>query len=368
MLNPATLPAIQAALAAAGLDGWLLFDFRGINPVAAGLLQLDGLVTRRVFAYLPRRGVPTAITHAIEQGPWHRWPAAWNRVTYSAWPELERALASLVRGQRVAMEYSPGDAVPYLDRVPAGVLEMVRTAGADVVTSGELTSRFYAVWEPDHRAAHSRAAATISAIAREAIQLAGARTSAGEGITEYAVQTWILERFARAGLETVDAPTVAVGPNAANPHYAPTASQTSPIVRGDVLLIDLWAREPGQPFADQAWVGVLGAPDDQTTRVWNAVRDARDAAIALLRTETAAGHSLRGRTSTVRHAASLRPAGTARSSRTGRVIPSTPATFTDRARTSTIWSRARSGCSFPALPSRSSPECTSPASWAFGAR
>ena len=120
MLTPDTLPRLQAALAEAGLDGWLLFDFHGANPIAAGLLGLEGMVSRRVFAYVPRDGAPTAITHAIEQGPWRRWPPAWRRERYSGWRELESHLASLVQGKRVAMEYSPGDAVPYLDRVPAG--------------------------------------------------------------------------------------------------------------------------------------------------------------------------------------------------------------------------------------------------------
>lgn len=294
MLRPETLSVVQAVLADAGLDGWLLYDFRGLNPIAAGVLSLDGMVTRRVFAYVPRAGLPTAITHAIEQGPWHRWPVSWHRVVYSGWRELETAVSALVRGKRVAMEYSPGDAVPYVDRVPAGVLELVRQAGAEVVTSGELVSRFYATWDATHRAAHVRAAEAIAVIARDAFRAAGEGMLAGPPPTEYALQTWILERFARAGLETHDAPIVAIGRNAANPHYAPTADHTATIARGDVLLIDLWAREAGQPFADQTWMGVMGSPDTETVRAWEAVRDARDAAIALLRERVAAGHPVRG--------------------------------------------------------------------------
>src|SRR5918995_6471152 len=120
MLPPSELPRLQRALADAGLDGWLLFDFHGANPVAAGVLGLDGMVTRRVFAFVPREGAPTAVTHAIEQGPWHRWPGEWKRERYSSWRTLESVLGTLLGGKRVAMEYSPGDAVPYLDRVPAG--------------------------------------------------------------------------------------------------------------------------------------------------------------------------------------------------------------------------------------------------------
>ena len=158
MLTPETLPDLQRALADANLDGWLLFDFQGLNPIAAGALALDGFVTRRVFGWIPREGVPVAVTHDIEQGPWHRWPKQWKRVRYSSWKVLEQTLASMVKGKRVAMEYSPGDAVPYLDRVPGGVLEMVRAAGAEIVSSGTLVSRFYAMWTDVQLASHKRAA------------------------------------------------------------------------------------------------------------------------------------------------------------------------------------------------------------------
>jgi len=294
VLTPETLPRIQAALAEAGLDGWLLFDFRGMNPIAAGILQLKGLQTRRVYAYVPRQGVPTAVTHAIEQGPWEQWPAGWKRVVYSGWRELEAAIASLVRRQRVAMEYSPGDAVPYVDRVPAGVVELVRAAGADVVSSGELISRFYAVWTPEQAAAHRRSAAAIAEIGREALRVAGREAAAGRPTTEYALQRWILGRFARAGLEATDPPIVAIGPHAANPHYGPSETHSTPIAPGDVLLVDLWAREPGQPYADQTWMGVLGAPSVETVRVWEAVRDARDAAIQFLRDRVPTGQAIPG--------------------------------------------------------------------------
>ncbi len=294
MLTPETLPRIQTALSDAGLDGWLLYDFRGANPVAAGILQLKGLQTRRIYAYVPARGVPTAITHAIEQAPWEHWPSTWARVVYSGWRELEAAIAGLVRRQRVAMEYSPGDAVPYVDRVPAGVIELVRAAGADVVSSGELISRFYAVWTEAQLAAHRRAAVAIAAIGQEGLRLAGADAARGEPQTEYGLQRWILDRFARAGLQADEPPIVAIGPNAANPHYGPSEQPATVIATGAVLLIDLWAREPGQPYADQTWMGVLGTPTSQVIRVWEAVRDARDAAIQLLRDRLPTGKPLRG--------------------------------------------------------------------------
>src|SRR5689334_12579733 len=158
-LTPALLPEVQKVLAAADLDGWLLYDFRGTNPIASAMLGLEGLVSRRVFAFIPRSGAPIAVTHAIEQGPWKDWPRDWKKVVYSGWRGLEQEVAAVVKGKRVAMEYAAGDAIPYLDRIPAGVLELVRASGAkDVVTSADLVTRFFAGWTADGLASHTRAA------------------------------------------------------------------------------------------------------------------------------------------------------------------------------------------------------------------
>lgn len=294
MLQPQSLPALQSALDKAGLDGWLLYDFHGLNPVAVGMLELPGMTTRRFFVLIPRTGSPVAITHAIEQGPWLGWPAKWRKEKYSSWRSLESLLAGLVGGKRVAMEYSPGDAVPYLDRVPAGVLEMVRSAGATVVSSGDLVSAFYAVWSDDQRASHERASRAVSILGQEAIRLAGSRADSASPMTEYALQKWIRERFEAGGLETDHGPIVAIGPNAANPHYEPTAESSATIKRGDILLIDLWAREKNGVFADQTWMGSLGAASERNSKIWLAVRDGRDAAISLLRERLSARQPVRG--------------------------------------------------------------------------
>jgi Xaa-Pro aminopeptidase len=294
VLEAKSLPALQSALDKAGFDGWLLYDFHGLNPVAVGMLELPGMTTRRFFVFIPRSGTPVAITHAIEQGPWLGWPATWQKEKYSSWRALESLLAGLVGGKRVAMEYSPGDAVPYLDRVPAGVIEMVRNAGATVVSSADLVSAFYAVWSDDQRASHERAARAVSTIGQEAIRLAGSRADSARPLTEYALQSWIKERFEAGGLETDHGPIVAIGPNAANPHYEPTADSSATIKRGDILLVDLWAREKNGVFADQTWMGSLGAPSERDTKIWLAVRDARDAAISLLRERLDARKPVRG--------------------------------------------------------------------------
>jgi Xaa-Pro aminopeptidase len=289
------LPDVQRALADAGVDGWLLYDFRGLNPIAGGLMRLEGMTTRRAFAFVPTRGTPVAITHAIEQAPWHHWPSAWSREIYSSWRSLESLLAKHIAGKRVAMEYSAGDAVPYLDRVPAGVIEMVREAGGTVVSSGELVSRFYATWDADHIASHLRAAEEIATIARDAMQLAGGRAGGKEPLAEHELMGWIRDRFRRAGLVTDHGPNVSVGSNAANPHYEPSPDAPRLIQKGDILLIDLWAREEnGGVYADQTWMASLGTPSKEHLEIWNAVRDARDAAIAMVRDRAKAGEPMRG--------------------------------------------------------------------------
>jgi len=284
MLNTQTLPAIQKALGEMKVDGWLLFDFHGLNPVATGMLGMDGLLTRRIFAMVPREGTPVAISHAIEQAPWKRWPSEWPKQKYSSWRALEEELGKLVRGKTVAMEYSPGDAVPYLDRIPAGVLEMVKAAGAKVVSSGELVTRFYAGWAPAHVESHRRAAAAIAQVAKDAINVAGKRAKGGAPLAEHELQRWIMDRFGEQKLFCDHGPIVAAGANAANPHYEPSSSAPRSINKGDILLIDLWAREqtPDGVYADQTWMASLGPPSARALEVWNAVRDARDAAIKLV--------------------------------------------------------------------------------------
>ena len=289
-----SLPEIQRALSDAELDGWLLFDFRGVNPIARDLLRLEGMASRRVFAWVPTRGTPRALTHAIEQGAWVNWPEPWSRDVYSSWRSLESWLAKTVGGKRVAMETSPGDAVPYIDRIPAGVLEMVRAAGAEVQSSGELVSRFYALWSDADVESHRRAAEQIAPIARQAFALAGRRARAGNAMTEHELMRWIQAEFATRGLTTDHGPNVSAGPNAANPHYEPPASHSRVLADGEIVLIDLWAKEAGGVYADQTWMASIGEPSAEARKVWEAVRDARDAAIDKVRTGVRNGAALRG--------------------------------------------------------------------------
>jgi Xaa-Pro dipeptidase len=291
-LSTDSLGDYQAALKTAGVDGWLFYDFRGTNPIAGELLGVGGFVTRRFFVWLPTSGTPVAVTHAIEQGVWSGWP--WKKVVYSSWQSLEKHVASLVSGKRIAMEYSAGGAVPYLDRIPAGMLELIRASGATVVTSGDLVSRFYARWNDADLASHRRAAAIVADVARDAHRFAGEQAKSGRPAMEHEVQARIAAAFDRAGLLYSHAPNVSCGANAANPHYEPSAGSPVPIVAGSTLLIDLWATEPGGVYADQTWMSSLGAPSARAVTIWDAVRDARDAALALLRDKAAARVHVRG--------------------------------------------------------------------------
>lgn len=296
MLLPNALPALHAALAALAdpVDGWLLFDFRGINPVMKAVVGPEVVGSRRAYLFVPRDGDPVALVHAVDAELWREWPPVWRRIVWVRREELTRELAALVGGRTVAMEYSPGGAVPYGDYVPAGTMELVRAAGARPVSSAELVSRYCSVWSAADLASHLRAAAILSDVAQAAIRRIGQRALAGDPVSEHEVTRWVLEAFDRAGLVTESAPSVSYGEHAARPHYEAPAEGSSPIVPGALLLLDLWAQEPGGIYADQTWMAAIGAPSPRASELWTVVRDARDAALDLLRERLGAGRPVAG--------------------------------------------------------------------------
>ncbi len=323
MREPHRLQEIQTALTAARLDGWLLYDFRQCNPIAAGMLGFEGLSSRRAVAWIPSVGTPVALMHAIELDSWRKWPMAWGRRIYQSWQSLESEIRTLVDGKRVAMEYSPGDAVPYLDRVPAGVIEMVRACGATVLSSADLVTQFYAVLTMEQLASHRASAEIIAQIGPAALRRAADAARAGAPLNEFEVQQWIMAQFEAHGLVTTHPSNVSVGANSANPHYEPAANRHEPITMDSVLLIDLWAGVPSQPFADQTWMATIGAPTDpDIVPVWEAIRDARDAAITVIRDASAHGTSIRGAAvdDAARAVISARGFGAAFTHRTGHSI------------------------------------------------
>jgi Xaa-Pro aminopeptidase len=284
---------IQHALARANLDGWLLFEFRGQNWIAASLLGVEH-TTRRAFVLVPREGEPRLLVHAIESTAWRGW--AWGIEQYAGWKEMEKKLGALVRGTpRLAMETSPGSAVPTVDTVPAGLLELLRSLGVTPHSSQDLVSEFHSVWSTSQLVEHRRAAEIVAAVAEEAFRRAATAVQSGAPTTEGELSAWIRSALADRGV-TVDLDThVAVGAGAADPHYAPTGNG-EPITRGQLLMIDLWGRTSMNGVsADQTWMGYLGDKvPDEMQRVWTVVRDARDAAVDFLKQRFAAGTEVRG--------------------------------------------------------------------------
>jgi Xaa-Pro dipeptidase len=296
MLRPDQLPALHAALHAAAdpVDGWLLFDFRGINPIFRAVAGDDVVGSRRVYLWIPREGTPVALVHAVDAELWRAWPAEWRRIVWVRREELPRELGALVGGRRVAIEHSPGGAVPYADYVPAGTLELVRAAGATPSSSAELVTRYCSVWSAADLASHLRAAATVADIAREAFRRVGEAARGPTPLTEHDVAEWVLGAIARAGLLTEGRPSVSYGANAARTHYDAPAEGSAALAPGALLLLDLWAREPGGVFADQTWMAAIGTPSARATTLWNTVREARDAALDLLRARLGAGEPVTG--------------------------------------------------------------------------
>jgi Xaa-Pro aminopeptidase len=277
---------LRAGLEEAGADAWLLFDFRALNPVAQRVLRLGGIGSRRLFVLFPREGDPVAVAHRIELQPLDGFPG--RVVPYARWQELHDALEPLVRGRTLAMEISPEDAVPYLDRVPYGVIELLKRLGASVVPSGPLVSRFAARWSATEIAEHTEAAEAIALIARRELS----RTVRELGVTEQAVQARVIRGLEEAALVFDHPPVVAFGPGSAIPHYE---SGTAALAAGQVVLIDLWGSRPGSVSADQTWMGFAGPqPPEKLLRVWDTVRSARDAAIAAIRSAALAGRPITG--------------------------------------------------------------------------
>ena len=286
------LADLHAALREAGVDGWLLFDFHGLNPVAARVLGLKGMSTRRLFVLFPGDGEPVAVAHKIELQGLEGFPG--RVVPYARWSELHAALASLVSGRRLAMEISPDDAVPYLDRVPYGVVELLRRLGATVVPSGSLVSRFAARWSASEADDHRAAAEILASVAREA--LARAARQADQGLSESTLQSQVVQAVEARGLVFDTLPIVGFGPNSARPHYEPHLGNDRTLQAGEVILLDLWAgRTRNTVFADQTWMGFAGArAPDRVIRVWQTVRNARDAAIRAVQHAAAERRPLAG--------------------------------------------------------------------------
>jgi Xaa-Pro dipeptidase len=293
------LDEIALALRGAQLDGWLFYDFRMSDPLAYRILGLseDGIATRRWFCYVPAHDKPRAIVSAVEA---HRLDALGvEKIVYRSHDDMLAALRSVLAGaRRVAMDYSPECAIPYVSRVDAGTIEIVRAMGIEVVTAADLIQRFEATLTGEQLLSHQRAARALRAIVHESFSEIARLISAGDAVSEATVQELVMARFAANDLITHSPPIVAVNEHSADPHYGPSRDHDRAIRRGDFILLDLWAKEsaPDSIYADFTWVAFAAdkVPAEHA-RVFEIVARARDATVELVQQRVAAGEPISGR-------------------------------------------------------------------------
>jgi Xaa-Pro dipeptidase len=292
------LPAVQAALREEGVDGWLLYDFRGLNVLARRVVQMPegSMLSRRWFYFVPAQGEPRKLVHRIESGALDHLPGA--KTVYLRWQELEAGVAALVAGaRRVAMEYVERNANPYVSRVDAGTVELVRSCGPEIVPSGDLIQRFEACWDDEQWAMHLEAARHTRSAYDTAFDFIVQRIRAGTPPRETEVQQAILEHFKAHGVICDHPPICAVGPNSGNPHYEPIAGKDAVVTAGSFVLIDLWAKcdQPRSVYSDLTRVAFVGAEvPDKVREVFAVVARARDAAIDSVRSAFAQNRTLHG--------------------------------------------------------------------------
>jgi Xaa-Pro aminopeptidase len=296
---PLDIAAVQRALKAEGVDAWLLYDFHGSNPVSYRLAGMGGaghLATRRWFYLIPQAGEPLALVHAIERHNLDHLPG--SKTVYAGRAELHAGLTKILGGRRkVAMEYSPNNNIPYVSRVDAGTIELIRSIGAEVVSSGDLIQQFEAHWSEAAIATHRAASDRLYRIKDRAFDEVTRRLRDGVATTEYDIQQKMVSWFNEEGLVADSAPCVSAQENAGNPHYLATAAAHRVIHKDELVLLDLWGklREPGAVYADITWIGFTGsAVPDRMAKAFDAICRARDAAVATVQDAARARREVRG--------------------------------------------------------------------------
>lgn len=286
----------QAYLQRERLDGWLVYDHRGSNPVFADLTGDIGFLTRPVFYLIPPLGQPHLLAHAVDAGKLTA--LAGERTVFASRDSLLAALRGVLTGRRrVAMEYVPQAALPLSSRVDAGTMELVRSMGVEPVSSADLVQYATCRWSPEQLESHRLAARQLTAIVREGFAHVGERLRAGHEVHEHGLREVLRRRMEEEGLEAPDGPIVAANAHASDPHYEPGLAASSPIRRGDWVLVDIWARPRGEGtvYADITWTAYVGAtPPARNREVFDTVIRARDAAVEALRRAPAEGRALRG--------------------------------------------------------------------------
>lgn len=292
------LERIQEEIRSQKLDGWLFFDHHQRDPLAYRVLGLptNRVATRRWYYFIPAQGEPGGLEHRIERGMLAALPG--EKTPYASWTEQITGLRNLLRGRRrVAMQYSPQCAIPYVAMVDAGTVELVRGAGVEVASSAELIQAFEARWTAEALETHLEAGRRVDRVRAAAFDLIRERTRNGVPLAELEVKLFVLDGFAKAGLITDHGPIVGVNANASNPHYEPDETASSPVRRGDFVLLDMWAKlnQPGAVYYDITWTGFCGdRPSEEMQSVFSVVTGARDAAVKRVQDAVAAGKPLCG--------------------------------------------------------------------------
>jgi Xaa-Pro dipeptidase len=294
------LEQIQSALREQQVDGWLFYDHHHRDPIAYRILGLSDTlhVSRRWYYFIPAEGQPRKLTHRIESGKLSSLPGTGQ--LYSSWQELEAGLRTMLEPyQKLAMQYSPHNAIMYVSLVDAGTVEVLRDMGKTIVSSADLVSRFEAVLTPEQIASHYEAQRHIDEIVTAAWKHIAMRlrSSNGAPLNEYEVMVWLQQAMRRAGIAEGYGPNVSVNANSSDSHYEPTSAFSKPISEGDFLLIDIWGRmdRPGTCFYDITWTGVVGRePSERERQVFSAVAQARDAAIRIVQEAFAANKPIAG--------------------------------------------------------------------------
>jgi len=291
------LDAIQSELRKANLDGWLFYDHHHRDPIAYRVLKIaPPMCTRRWYYLVPASGEPSRLVHRIERGNLDGLPGTLH--LYSSWAEQRESLRRMLAGKhRVAMQYSPLNDIPYIGLVDAGTIELARSFGAEVVSSADLVQLFEARWSAAALASHLEAGKAVHAAIAAAFAAIREAVSAGKTLTEFDVQQEMMRIFAAMGVETDEPPIVAVNANSANPHYAPTQDSALPIRDGDFVLLDVWAKrsKPEAVYFDVTWTGFVGETvPSRYAEIFSIVRDARDAAVNLVKGAMQQGRPLYG--------------------------------------------------------------------------
>ncbi len=294
MFNPeSTIARVQRLLSDSGIGGWLFYGFRDNDPIALRVLGLSSshLATRRWFYLVPATGEPRKLVHRIESAQLDHLPG--SKRIYLRWQELQSLLAEVLSGCRqVAMQYSPGNAIPYISRVDAGTVELVRSLGPEVVASGELIQFFECVWDDGQLRQHRETARHLTRIAELAYRHAAGLLRSKGATSEMEIQRFILDQFQESGLVTDSSPIVAVNANSGDPHYQPSEDRNAAIRPNDFLLLDLWAKtaEANSVYADITWNGFFGDQlPPRIGEIFEIVKRSRDNAVDFLNRRFAAG-------------------------------------------------------------------------------